>query len=526
MKTYRWIGVDKITYLLYKIKDLFYTKQEVDKKLITDFYSLVKLEDYFYQITYDTLDEEYATEYFNTHYFNLGGCSSLRKGNLYGRNYDWYYDKTPEFVVILPKIDGRHSSISICPAPKDMDNDFVSSRIYSDLYKVVPFSVLDGINDSGLVCNINVVPTDDWGRTTGTTPAIELRKELNTFTLLRFVLDYFDNATDAVNYLRDYCSIKMIHTDTTHIEAHYMIADATKTYVVEFLNNQIEIIDLTDSRQYMTNFYLSGSAVNPITGLVERTSLTPHGSGVERYELIENSYDDIADANGLMNFLHNELKYTNAYDRTFDPYWYTEFVGEYQTFGDVTVTSPISAFEPVVDYAIGEYERRDRNTKTTWQTVHSVVYNMDKKSLVVIPQEGDVQYRFYLTSDHSSDSHNAQAYYYTDAEWAELDPILKEGEFGISSTSGFMKIGDGIHRWSEMDYAIFPVSLSQRQDNLLLKENEQDLFLSEGNMRKLILEVIKQYHGDEDIIEFITADAYSLLTDDNKIFTQKMQSIH
>lgn len=122
--------------------------------------------------------------------------------------------------------------------------------------------------------------------------------------------------------------------------------------------------------------------------------------------------------------------------------------------------------------------------------------------------------------------HSAQAYYYPDDWWAENDIILAPGELGISATNGFMKIGDGIHKWSEMDYAIFPVSLSQRGDNLLLKENEQDLFLSEGAMRKLILDVIKQYHGDEDIVEFITADAYSLLTDDNRIFTQKMQSIH
>ena len=134
---------------------------------------------------------------------------------------------------------------------------------------------------------------------------------------------------------------------------------------------------------------------------------------------------------------------------------------------------------------------------------------------------------FYTKEEVDSKiGHTAQAYYYTDEEWAILDPVLKEGELGISKDSQFMKIGDGIHKWSEMDYAIFPVSLSQRGDNLLLKENEQDLFLSEGAMRKLILDVIKQYHGDEDIVEFITADAYSLLTDDNKIFTQKMQSIH
>ena len=134
---------------------------------------------------------------------------------------------------------------------------------------------------------------------------------------------------------------------------------------------------------------------------------------------------------------------------------------------------------------------------------------------------------FYTKSEIDEKiKHTAQAYYFSDEEWAILDPILLEGEIGISKDSQFMKIGDGIHKWSEMDYAIFPVSLSQRGDNLLLKENEQDLFLSEGAMRKLILDVIKQYHGDEDIVEFITADAYSLLTDDNRIFTQKMQSIH
>ena len=109
-------------------------------------------------------------------------------------------------------------------------------------------------------------------------------------------------------------------------------------------------------------------------------------------------------------------------------------------------------------------------------------------------------------------------------EWAELDPVLKEGEFGINSTTGFMKIGDGIHKWSEIDYAIFPVSLSQRSDNLLLKENGQDLFLSEASMKHLMLEVIYAYHGETDLIEFVTEDSYSFITADNKMFVQKGQN--
>lgn len=120
--------------------------------------------------------------------------------------------------------------------------------------------------------------------------------------------------------------------------------------------------------------------------------------------------------------------------------------------------------------------------------------------------------------------HTAQAYYYSEEEWATLDPVLLEGEFGINSTTGFMKIGDGIHKWSEIDYAIFPVSLSQRSDNLLLKENGQDLFLSEASMKALMLEVIYAYHGETDLIEFVTEDSYSFITADNKMFVQKGQN--
>lgn len=117
--------------------------------------------------------------------------------------------------------------------------------------------------------------------------------------------------------------------------------------------------------------------------------------------------------------------------------------------------------------------------------------------------------------------HNAQAYYYDASKWAELDPILKAGELGIDSTNGFMKIGDGIHHWTEMDFAIFPVSLSARGDNLLLKDTGDNLFLGEASMRNLILQVIKQYHGEEDLKEFVTEDGYSFITADGYMFVQK-----
>lgn len=118
-------------------------------------------------------------------------------------------------------------------------------------------------------------------------------------------------------------------------------------------------------------------------------------------------------------------------------------------------------------------------------------------------------------------THSATAYYYTAEEWSKLDPILSGGEIGIDSTNGFMKIGNGFSKWSEMDYAIFPVSLSQRGDNLLLKENDDNLFLSEALMKKLMLDVIHDYHSEDDKKEYVTADGYTFLTADNLIFVNR-----
>lgn len=116
--------------------------------------------------------------------------------------------------------------------------------------------------------------------------------------------------------------------------------------------------------------------------------------------------------------------------------------------------------------------------------------------------------------------HNAQAYYYSAQEWADKDPILKPGEIGIDSTNGFMKIGDGIHHWTEMDFAIFPVSLSNRGDNLLLKDSGDNLFLGEAKMTEFVMQIIRKYHSEGDTMEFVTEDGYSLITKDGYMFTQ------
>ena len=75
--------------------------------------------------------------------------------------------------------------------------DFVASGEYKDVYKALPFLVVDGINEKGLVCNNNVVPTGDKGRNTGSVPVIEKRDEICQMMLVRYILDNFDNALSA-----------------------------------------------------------------------------------------------------------------------------------------------------------------------------------------------------------------------------------------------------------------------------------------------------------------------------------------
>lgn len=60
-----------------------------------------------------------------------------------------------------------------------------------------------------------------------------------------------------------------------------------------------------------------------------------------------------------------------------------------------TIDSTTQDFEPVVDYCIELYERGERDG-SSWQTVHSSVYDMPNKILYVIPQETGEIYEFRL----------------------------------------------------------------------------------------------------------------------------------
>lgn len=377
-----------------------------------------KVDDYAYEAWYGDLDYENAYRYFKEKGdIPIGGCSAVRNGNFYGRNLDWEYNHQAEFVVHVPKIGNRHASIGVASNIAELTDEFVSSGEYSELYKVLPFNMMDGINDAGVFANVNVVPKEK-GDNTYVTPLLDQKVELSAGMLIRYILDNFASATDAVEFIRDHAAIYFPkHIHDRDYELHFIVGDSEDNYVLEFVDGTVSIVEAN----YMTNFHLSGTVFNA-GGTVytpetqdashdaERTNLiTPHGAGLERWNLIIDGYSEADNYEGMRDLL-DQLKYTRSYstsDDPADPVWYTEFVSK--ELG-LTVSSPDADFAEVEAAAGMIFTNRSRDAEglsVTWQTVHSVVYDISGKSAKIIFQESGVEYTFELGGDEGVTDHRA-----------------------------------------------------------------------------------------------------------------------
>lgn len=377
--------------------------------VVPKFISLYKEDDYLYKAEYSTdLEYDWAYDYFNNHFkgFDLSNfaCTSFRNGNVYARNYDWYYDNTVEFVIKTPNYGSRYANIAVCSVPS-LTKDIVESKEYNPSYDLLPFMVMDGINESGVFCNINVVPSNEegWIPTTGTTAEIEKKVNLCMLMIPRYVIDNFPTAQMAVSYIRDYCSIYAPQTELmSAYEAHFMIGDGNKTFIVEFKNNEIVINEVGEGKDYpaiMTNFIVDGTETDA-DGIVYE-SVSPYGSGLERYNILYKNLSAITDVNTAKSYMTNELKYTNTYSDEIEPIWLTEFVGDYGSY-QLTVedakNNP-SKFDNVLAIARGYFENRQRGDGKTWQTVHTSVYNISGKTLTLVSQENNHKSFVYSLND-------------------------------------------------------------------------------------------------------------------------------
>lgn len=382
----------------------------IDKRYV----SIEKVKDYLYEIYYDSIDYKGAYKHYLSggDIANVGACSSVRNGQFYGRNLDWLYNEQAEFIVHTKRLAGKYATVGVAGGMSELTDSFVSSGKFSEAYKILPFQLYDGINECSVIANMNVVPLDK-----GTNISIPTVNSLVTVSgqmLVRYIVDHFATAAEAVRFIREHMTVyfsKALHD--FGYELHFMVADKTDTFLVEFINNEAVITKMTngsgttlEGKEYMTNFFLSdvtfnedGTVFTPAdygTGSAgEDNGITPLGSGLERYNYI---VENIADANTKagMRTLMNGLLYSKAYPTSecpASPVWNTEFVGS----RSLTVDSPASDFNEVLTIAGNMYTNRTRNGKSgVWHTVHSAVYDINNMTLNIVVQEDGEELNFAL----------------------------------------------------------------------------------------------------------------------------------
>lgn len=362
---------------------------------------MLKLEDYLWQAAYKELNYNAAKRYFEEHSDPItGACSAVRKGDLVLGTFDWFFNKQSSFVVQVSGNPWRPESIGVAGGVPELTDEFVSSGKYSLMYDILPFYINSGINEYGVYAKTNVVPMEK--NSTKSEPLLERRKDVSSLALVRFVMDNFASARDAVNYIRDYTLVYFPKTlNEMGYQQHFMIADKTDTFILEFVNDHAVIVEFP----YMTNFHIDGVSTDadglvltPESQVGDDTAetvnhVTPHGSGLERFNLIAERYSLLTDK-AAMEALANDLKYTNAYkdsENEANPKWLTEFVE-----GDLTVGSPAEYFEAAYERAGEEYASRSRETGTTWQTVHAAIYDLVKLEMTLFSQESDTKRTFKI----------------------------------------------------------------------------------------------------------------------------------
>lgn len=377
---------------------------------------LTKYSDFLYDISYNGLDYADGYElYSRDDVLTKMSCSAVKKGNWYGRNFDWYYSDSLSFHVNV-KPDGKdvkYGSTGMATL-NSLTREVVESKEYSRLYDYLPFHTLDGINTEGVVVNTNVVPSQK-GKTTGTTPTGTKEKTITSMMLPRFILDNFSSAQEAVEYIQEHVSVYIYEPmyENFNDDIHVMVADASKAYIIEFVNNATVVTDVTD-KAIITNFHLTdvtfnsdGSVYTPYDKSIDSAhdavtvnGVETFGAGLERYNIANGKYSSLEGYEDIKALMTDDLKYTNCYTNTGDSeIWYSEACGDYTYAGhkEVYVNSPLEDFGPVRSAMTEMYENRNRETPNTWQTVHTAIYDIQQREMHLFSQEdNEKEYLFKL----------------------------------------------------------------------------------------------------------------------------------
>lgn len=370
-----------------------------------------------------------------------GGCSTFRVGNFIGRNFDWYFDKNVEFLVKSSN-RGCHEVLGISAGLSITKEDMDKKRDLGDLYRIIPFYLVDGINDAGLVVSEHVVPhnpdfylEEDKNMHNYGIEADDNSAQIPSLFLVRFILDHCKDLDEVFDYLKDKVITQAEKVIAGGYEVHFIVMaevpctkvgyEGVKSLIIEFRDSEVVILPCTDEDLYpvLTNFHITcpktDSSSNrehieygPLTTESGKKRLsTPAdaadghyatidngielmGQGLERYNILTDKIDSLEITNSKKPEYATMLTMTDIwYDKAYEGITSildTEFTDGFT----LTVDTPSEAYEDIKGRAKGAWERAIRQEHSSiqpWQTTHTSVYNIPERKLWVKTQNGAYQ---------------------------------------------------------------------------------------------------------------------------------------
>lgn len=364
----------------------------------------------------DDYDSLAAMKHLNEKYnqpTEAGGCTSWHKGNFHGRNIDWMMRDYATIIIHMPRSKNvKYSSVGLLAgnpvAVKSMlDNDTSVPEKYRN---VLASSIVDGINEKGVVINHNIVPYDGAN--------YEKNGELTTTMVCRYVLDNCATAKEAIELLASK-KVTQAVVKIAHDYSHFMISDPTSSYVVEWIDGKFtatefkadgkgDYVSAKGQKAIMTNYFV-GLAEQYGLGTNEFFKQHRMGAGVERTQTVDKMLETASTVEDHLNICKAVWYKPFCEGKT---QWYTENAGQYginpqtgkaywcrpdgtdihEMDNDDVYAAAKELFKSSVmtDY----YADFKANGSTIspkndyWYTQHSVVYDIKNLKGYLIMQEG------------------------------------------------------------------------------------------------------------------------------------------
>ena len=348
--------------------------------------AVTKVADYLYEFEADDYGTEAPVALMTDNGPVKFACSAVRNGNFYGRNLDLSINEICSFVVRTKASETRkHASIGVVnPVFLNITDDAVKAGLSDEILKFIPWMTMDGINDAGLVCNINVVNMYDVedNMHTHTNPG---KPQIMVMNLVRALLDNCGNIEEAKEFINNHDIVPIPMELGEMWDGHIMIADPKNTVIVEFTGekgSEVKFIETT----IMTNFYNHQYAA---TG-----EYPAHACGVERYEILKANCDGGNTMQGMWELM-KKVQYTQTYKESTEPFWCSEYYDVIPTFDEQTkdywtkgkvLEQEMPAIE-VEAYKVYEETGEYDPELNLWFTAHNSIYDIANKTLWVTIRE-------------------------------------------------------------------------------------------------------------------------------------------